>query len=268
MEVHEFQTLIYSHYEKEGRSFPWRKKSAGPWGVLVSEIMLQQTQTDRVVPYWTRWMKKWPSPQSLAEAGLEEVLREWSGLGYNRRAKYLKESAGIIVSDFGGAVPGTPRELKRLRGIGAYSAGAIACFAYNYPALFIETNIRTVFIHFFFPDQKLVSDRDIFPCLEKTLDRKNPRTWYWALMDYGASLKKIIANPGRKSAAYTRQSPFQGSFRQIRGRVLRALVSNGPLAAEDLYQAAGTEREALITALDALKADQLVAEKDGVYCIP
>jgi A/G-specific adenine glycosylase len=267
MKTDNFRNIIRSNFRKNGRSFPWRE-NLEPWGILVSEYMLQQTQTDRVVPYWTRWMKKWPSPLSLANASLEEVLREWSGLGYNRRAKYLKESAGIITRDFGGEVPKTPQALKTLRGIGDYSAGAIACFAYNYPVLFIETNIRTVFIHFFFQNKKLVSDSDIFPILEKTLDRKNPRTWYWALMDYGASLKKISVNPGRKSSAYTRQSPFEGSFRQIRGRVLRVLVAQGPLGADDLYRIAGTEREGLMTALDALKADRLVAEKDGLYCIP
>jgi A/G-specific adenine glycosylase len=265
METKEFRNIIRSNFKQQGRNFPWRE-NLDPWGIVVSEFMLQQTQTDRVIPYWTRWMKKWPRPQSLARAGLEEVLREWSGLGYNRRAMYLKSAAETIQNEFGGAVPQTPELLKTLRGIGDYASGAIACFAYNYPALFIETNIRTVFIHFFFPDQKIVSDSDIFPYLEATLDKKNPRVWYWALMDYGASLKKLVSNPSRKSAAYAKQSPFQGSFRQTRGKILRALVSRGPLAAADLYPLA--EAETLTAALAALKKDRLVAEQDGVYRIP
>jgi A/G-specific adenine glycosylase len=267
METKEFRNIIHLNFRKHGRSFPWRE-NLDPWGILVSEFMLQQTRSERVIPYWTRWMEKWPRPRDLARAGLEEVLKEWNGLGYNRRARYLKKAAETIQNDFDGAVPGTPELLKTLRGIGDYTAGAIACFAYNYPALFIETNIRTVFIHFFFQNQTLVSDSDIFPVLEKTLDRKNPRSWYWALMDYGASLKKLTVNPGRKSSAYIRQSPFQGSFRQIRGRVLHALVSRGPLNAADLYRITGTETQNLIAALNALKADQLVAEREGVYCIP
>ncbi|MDR1211998.1 MAG: A/G-specific adenine glycosylase [Spirochaetaceae bacterium] len=267
METGKFRSVIRSHFRKHGRIFPWRE-NLDPWGILVSEFMLQQTQTERVIPYWTRWMKKWPCPGDLARASLEEVLREWSGLGYNRRAKHLKAAAECIYNEFDGRVPAAPEELKILSGVGNYSAGAIACFAYNYPALFIETNIRTVFIHFFFPERDPVSDSDIFPVLEKTLDRKNPRTWYWALMDYGAWLKKSTVNPGRKSSAYTRQSPFKGSLRQTRGKVLRALVSRGPLRADDLYHAAGTEKESLMKALDALKADQLVAEKEGLYSIP
>ncbi|MDR1429359.1 MAG: A/G-specific adenine glycosylase [Spirochaetaceae bacterium] len=267
METETFRKIIRSNFRKEGRSFPWRE-NLDPWGILVSEFMLQQTQTERVIPYWKRWMEIWPSPGGLAGAELEAVLREWSGLGYNRRAKYLKAAAEAIQNEFGGVVPRTPEELKRLSGVGNYSAGAIACFAYNYPALFIETNIRTVFIHFFFPERDLVSDGDIFPILEKTLDRKNPRTWYWALMDYGARLKKCTVNPGRKSSAYTRQSPFKGSLRQTRGAVLRALVSQGPLSAGDLYRIAGTEKDGLTAALNGLKADHLVAEEEGIYRIP
>jgi A/G-specific adenine glycosylase len=267
MTIRKFQDCIWANFKEQGRSFPWRD-NLDPWGILVSEFMLQQTQTERVIPYWKRWMELWPRPLDLAQATLEDTLREWSGLGYNRRAGYLKGAAELIVKDFGGQVPRTPEALKTLPGVGEYGAGAISCFAYNYPALFIETNIRAVYLHFFFQNKGHVRDSDLYPLLEKSLDKKDPRRWYWALMDYGAALKKITPNPGRKSSHYTRQSPFQGSFRQIRGRVLRILLSQGPLDAEALYRIDGTEKEGLLKALDALKADRLVAEQEGIYHIP
>jgi A/G-specific adenine glycosylase len=265
MELIEFQTLIYSHYDKEGRSFPWRKKTAGPWGVLVSEIMLQQTQTERVIPYWTRWMEKWPDPASLANAPLEEVLREWSGLGYNRRARYLRECAGIIAREFNGRLPKTPEDMVKLPGIGPYTAGAIVCFAWNQPTVFIETNIRAVFLHFFFKDRKEIHDREILPLLEKYLDQKNPRKWYWALMDYGAALKKLTANPNRKSAHYAKQSRFSGSFRQQRGQVIKSLVFLGPGSVEDLSRRTGIDKEDVYKVMETLERDLMVAEDEGVY---
>jgi A/G-specific adenine glycosylase len=229
--------------------------------------MLQQTQTSRVVFYWERWMKLWPTPAALAKASLETALREWSGLGYNNRAKRLRECARIIVDQHGGTVPGTPKELLRLPGIGAYTAGAVACFAYNYPSVFIETNIRAAVIHFFFEGRQDVSDAELLPILEAALDKENPRQWYWALMDYGAALKKITANPGRRSDRYARQSPFEGSFRQIRGGLIRSLVSQGPASAAELSRRTGFPLYDIFKALDALINDAMVAEEDGVYRI-
>jgi A/G-specific adenine glycosylase len=266
MDKAEFRKIIYRNFKKEGRVFPWRQDT-GPWGVLVSEFMLQQTQTSRVVPYWERWMRLWPKPEDLAGASLEETLREWSGLGYNNRARRLRECARLIAEDYGGRVPSVPEELLRLPGIGAYTAGAIACFAYNYPSVFIETNIRAAVIHFFFQDRLDVSDAEMFPILESVLDKSNPRKWHWALMDYGAALKKITPNPRRRSARYARQSPFQGSFRQIRGSLIRSLVSQGPASARDLGKRTGIEVQDVYKALEALQKDAMVAENGGIYRI-
>ena len=264
----EFRRIIYSAYEKDGRSFPW-KENTEPWGILVSELMLHQTQAERVVPYWKRWMKKWPSPAALAEAQLEEILREWSGLGYNRRAKYLKECALIIGRDFKGMVPNTPEVLVKLPGIGPYTAGAIACFAYNYPSVFIETNIRRVMLHFFFTGREGISDKEIIPIVDKTLDRENPRKWYWALMDYGAVLKKLTVNPNRRSAHYSRQSSFEGSIRKIRGSLIRSLVSGENARAAELFARLDVPagKEDFYRALETLVNDSLVAEENGVYRI-
>jgi len=264
----EFRNIVYTAYEKAGRSFPWRDNLA-PWGILVSEIMLQQTQTERVVLYWKRWMEKWPSPAALAEAPLEEVLKEWSGLGYNRRCRYLKECALRIVRDFDGTVPAAPGLLTELPGIGPYTAGAIACFAYNFPSVFIETNIRSVMLHFFFQGQEGITDRQILPVIESTLDLSNPRRWYWALMDYGAVLKKNSPNPARRSAHYKKQSAFSGSLRQIRGSLVRALVSSGRATADELrirMDVPSGETD-FYTALKALCKELLVTEEGGEYRI-
>lgn len=266
MNVKQFRKIILDYYQASGRKFPWREKP-NPWGVMVSEFMLQQTQTERVIPYWKRWMKLWPTPQALAASSMQDALREWSGLGYNRRCKYLKNCAAIIVNETGGEVPHTPEELRSLPGIGPYIAGAVACFAYNYPAVFIETNIRATALHFFFPGRDDVNDNEIFPILESALDQENPRQWYYALMDYGAALKKLVTNPNRRSAHYTKQSPFEGSFRQARGKTLRALIDAGQGSAEQIGAASGLEVEELYRVLDALKKESMVAEEGGIYRI-
>ncbi|MDR2478948.1 MAG: A/G-specific adenine glycosylase [Treponema sp.] len=265
MDIDAFKKIILSHYKTAGREFPWR--GVDPWGVMVSEFMLQQTQTGRVIPYWERWMKLWPSPELLAAAPMETVLREWSGLGYNRRCYFLKNSAAIIARDCGGQVPDTPGTLLPLPGVGPYIAGAIACFAYNYPSVFIETNIRSTVIHFFFPDRKDVQDAEIIPILESAVDHADPRTWYYALMDYGAALKKLVPNPNRRSAHYAKQSPFEGSFRQARGTVLRTLIAIGPGTAQDIQTASGLEKTDLYKVLDAMKKESQVAEEGGIYRI-
>jgi A/G-specific adenine glycosylase len=266
LSIRKFRKIVLSYYNEAGRDFPWRGK-VSPWGILVSEFMLQQTQTERVTRYWQRWMKLWPSPAALAKASLAEALREWSGLGYNRRCKNLLDCAAIIASEKGGKVPDNPQELLPLPGVGPYIAGAVACFAYNYPSVFIETNIRAAVLHFFFPSKTGVKDSEIFPILETALDSDKPRIWYYALMDYGAMLKKTGVNPGRRSAHYTRQSPFNGSFRQVRGRILKTLIANGPLPAEEIGKRGALEGTELYRALDVLIKESMVAEKGGIYLI-
>jgi A/G-specific adenine glycosylase len=265
--IEDFRRAVLDHYREKGRSFPWRE-TRDPWAILVSEVMLQQTQTDRVVPYWLRWLDLWPDPASLAVAPLDSVLREWSGLGYNRRGRFLKEAAGEIVSRFGGMVPSDPASLETLPGIGPYTARAIACFAFASAEPFVETNIRAAVIHFFFPERESVKDAELVPILEKAVDVSDPRRWYWALMDYGAALKKVAPNPNRRSAHYVRQSRFEGSLRQARGAILKSITSDG---AADIYQLAektGLSPDRLSSALDSLSRDSLVAEHGGLYSIP
>jgi A/G-specific adenine glycosylase len=271
--IAEFNKTILGFYAQSGRSFPWRYTGAAdPWGVLVSEFMLQQTQIRRVASYWERWMKLWPKPADLAAAPLEQALKEWSGLGYNRRAKNLRDCAAAICGAHGGTVPAAPETLITLPGIGPYTSGAIACFAWSYPALFIETNIRSVLIHFFFQDRTGIKDKELFPILDAAMDRSNPRVWYWALMDYGAELKRLTGNPNRKSAAYARQSRFEGSFRQIRGMVIKTLSVKGPqnaalLRTEVKDRLKDMTEEDYYRALEVLEKEQMVAEEGGVYRI-
>jgi A/G-specific adenine glycosylase len=225
-DIARFRDTVLSHYRAHGRDLPWRRTS-DPYRILVSEVMLQQTQVSRVAEKFGPFVEQFEDFSALAAAPLIEVLSFWKGLGYNRRALYLKETARIVVDRFAGRLPDLPEELAKLPGIGGNTAGAIAAFAFNRPVVFIETNIRSVFIHHFFPDTADVRDSRILPLVEATLDRENPRVWYWALMDYGTMLKETTANPGRRSAHYARQSPFSGSNREIRGAILKRLIDAG-----------------------------------------
>lgn len=181
--------------------------------------MLQQTQTHRVEPKYRSFIKKFPSLKKLAVASLREVLSEWKGLGYNRRALALHTMARILVTAKK-SVPKTREELLALPGIGPNTAASILAFAYNLPSVFIETNIRTVFTHHFFATQDKVGDQEILKLVEKTLDKKNPREWYYALMDYGVYLKKTRGSINNRSKHYRKQTKFAGSNREQRSKLL------------------------------------------------
>jgi A/G-specific adenine glycosylase len=265
-EIEEFKAAVWQNYRERGRRFPWRE-TTDPWAILLSEVMLQQTQTERVIPYWHRWLSLWPDPQALASAPFDRVLREWSGLGYNRRARFLTQTASLLVQNYQGRLPSDSGELEKLPGIGTYTARAIACFAFGLPSVFIETNIRSAFLHFFFPDQEGISDKALVPLLERALDRDQARHWYWALMDYGAELKKISPNPNRRSSHYQKQSSFKGSLRQSRGAALKILSHRGFQDLGSLALLTGLPEDRLILALSKLRAEGLVAEKGGIYGI-
>jgi A/G-specific adenine glycosylase len=220
-----FRKTVWDFYGAHKRaSLPWRKGITA-YKVYVSEIMLQQTQVDRVMPFFKRWMKVFPTVHALAQAPQSQVLALWKGLGYNSRALRMKRSAQEIVEKYRGVFPKKREAIQSLPGIGPYTAGAIMAFAHNKPVVFIETNIRRVFIHHFFKDADRVHDRDILQLVEQTVDAQNPREWYWALMDYGSFLAKAVPNPNRKSRHYAKQSIFKGSDRQLRGKILGILLA-------------------------------------------
>jgi A/G-specific adenine glycosylase len=231
--VRGFQQLVLGYYQRHGRSFPWRKTS-DPYAVVVSEVMLQQTQAHRVVAKYGEFLNAFPTFHALAAAPLREVLIVWSGLGYNRRAAGLKALAEQVVAEHGGRLPATPEELVSLPMVGKATAASICAFAFDSPVVFIETNIRRVYIYSFFREGETVHDRQIHPLVAQTLYRDSPRTWYNALMDLGTALSSRVPNPNRRSTHYTRQSPFQGSLRQIRGEILRRLSRDGAHAMDEL----------------------------------
>ena len=256
--------------------------------------MLQQTQTARVVQKYEAWLERFPTVQSVADAELSEVLSLWNGLGYNRRAKFLHEACKTICADYGGEVPRTAEELDALPGIGAYTARAICAFAFNTAEVFVETNIRSVFIHEFFENENTlssinmvenqqenphsVSDSDILPLVQATLDSENPREWYYALMDYGANLKAQGENPSRRSKSYSRQSKFEGSLRQARGAILRQLSNEAKnqtdeksfgkergLTLLEISEREGIDMERLSKAAEKLLEEKMIRSEDGRF---
>lgn len=257
-----FQKIVLKHYREHGRhDLPWRL-TRDPYRIMVSEIMLQQTQVDRVVPFYERFLKEFPTAKKLAAAPLSEVLKLWSGLGYNRRGKFLHDAAKVIVDECSGKVPKDTVSLRALPGIGPYTASAIRTFAWNEPDVFIETNIRATFLHDFFPTKEKVHDRELLELMEQTAIDQDPRVWHWALMDYGAYLKKTQPNPSRKSSHHVKQSKFEGSLRQVRGAVLRALAT-GPLTIAALTNKTTYPKDRLDEALLGLSKDGMI-EKVGV----
>ena len=219
--------------------------------------MLQQTQVDRVIPKYKDFLKKFPTVRTLAQAPLVDVLKVWSGLGYNRRGKYLHDAAKIIVEEHSGQVPREYAALRALPGIGDYTAKAVRVFAWNEPDVLVETNIRTALIHHFYKDRYFVDDKEILSLLRKVGEGQNSRKWHWALMDYGAQLKRSGVRNNARSAHYTKQSKFEGSFRQMRGKILRTLTNGGK-------EMKGKKWE---SALTSLARDALVVRKKGRWRI-
>jgi len=266
-EILSFRKEIYRYYKKNRRSFPWRD-TYNPYYILVSEVMLQQTQVERVNGKYQEFIAAFPDFSALARAELNAVLRVWSGLGYNRRAISLIKLAKTIVADYGGNLPQDIEVLASLPGIGKATAGSLAAFAFDQPSVFAETNIRRVFIHFFFRDSENVHDREVLRLVEETLDRKDPREWYYALMDYGAMLKKAVLNPNRRSAHYKKQPPFEVSDRKIRGAVIRVLLKRRSLQSKEIAGAIEADPDRVDRILAQMHSEGFVREDEGVYYIP
>lgn len=223
MTIPKFQKIIFTWYKENKRDLPWRR-THNPYRIMVSEIMLQQTQVSRVLPKYKEFLQAFPNPKTLAESNDTQLLKIWSGLGYWRRARFLKEACKKITKDFNGKFPKDTQTLRTLPGIGPYTAGAISCFAFGNTEAFIDTNIRRVYLHFFFQDKADISDKEILPLAQQAIANQDPREWHWALFDYGALVlkdKKI----NRKSRHYNKQSTFTGSFRSYRAKLLRHLLA-------------------------------------------
>ncbi len=225
MAYKKFQEVVWDYYKNHKRILPWREGKINPYHVLVSEFMLQQTQVDRVLPKYKVFLKKFPTLKKLASAKQSSVLKEWSGLGYNRRALFLHKTAQIIINNFFGKIPDKKEKLLALPGVGPYIASALLIFIYNKDEICLETNIRTVYIHHFFKNQKKVSDAELLPFIVKSRVPESSREWFYALMDYGSYIKKTIGNFSQKSSQHTRQTTFKGSNRELRGRIIRYMIN-------------------------------------------
>ena len=264
--IRRFQKTIHDFYKKNGRDLPWRR-THDPYHILVSEMMLQQTQVERVIEKYDGFLEKFPHIQSLAKSRLNKVLSLWQGLGYNRRALLLHRAAQKAVKECNGSLPPDPQILQQFPGIGPATAGAICAFSFNLPVVFIETNIRRVFIHFFFLHHTSIHDDQLMPLISSTLDEKNPRDWYYALMDYGTRLKKSSFNPNRRSAHYHRQSPFEGSNRQIRGTILRLLNQKKTQSKKDIIKAIGCDIKRIDKNLEQLTLEGFLIKKNDRFSI-
>lgn len=263
--VRSFQRIIYAYYETHRRPFPWRE-TRDPYAVLVSEVMLQQTQTSRVREKYEAFLSAYPTFSSLAQARPADVLELWQGLGYNRRALALKRAAELVTEHYGGKLPSDEDTLLGLPGIGPYTAAAVRVFAFNTPTPVIDTNVRSVYIYFFFDENTKVSDEDLLPLIRETFDHDNPREWVYALMDYGVFLKSHLTNPTRNSTTYAKQSRFEGSNRQVRGRIVRILLEGSQTMA-GLVAGTGTTEEVVTKALETLIHDGIVACEGDRYMI-
>ena len=260
-----FVRLVHERGADLYRDLPWRNIDDA-YGVLVSEVMLQQTQVARVEKYWSRWMTLFPTVDSLAAADTALVLDRWQGLGYNRRALALKRACETCARDFGGVLPHSYDELVALPGIGPATAAGVISFAYDEPAIYIETNVRSVFLHELFPDADGISDKELRPYVQDSCPKQDVRKWYYALLDYGAYLKKQMANPSRRSKHYARQSAFEGSRREKRSFILKqALASPEGTGIAEVHRALDAHeqqagRPSVDDALFTAIVDELVRE--------
>lgn len=264
--VRAFRDIVYAHAKTAGRNFAWRN-TCDPYAILVSEIMLQQTQVDRVSEKYSAFLRRFPSVGALAGARLGSVLKEWQGLGYNRRAKMLWEAARQIAKSRRGRIPQNTDELESLPGIGPYTAAAVMAFAYNMPVVMIETNIRASHLHYFFPNEEGIHDAQLLPLISQTLDAAHPRKWYSSLMDYGAHLKKTLPNPSRKSRHHTRQSRFEGSDRQIRGSIIRELIRAPHQTLTELAKKLDTDTTRVRSIITKMHDEGLVKKRGSKFVI-
>ncbi len=278
-------TELLDWFDRARRDLPWRRPGVTPWQILVSEFMLQQTQVSRVEPIWTAWVARWPTPSATAAAGPADVLRAWGKLGYPRRAKWLHECATVIATEYDDVVPDDVDTLLTLPGIGAYTARAVACFAYGQRVPVVDTNVRRVVT-------RVVHGRADAPPSARDLDEvaallpddeRAPR-FSAALMELGAIVctaktPRCEACPlsacrwralGRPPGAPVRRTQrYAGTDRQARGRLLDVLrASSGPVPRTELDRAWPVDPAQRARALDSLLVDGLVEQTaDGRFAL-
>jgi A/G-specific adenine glycosylase len=264
----EFVEEVFSFYKKNKRDLPWRPKRGRvvtPYQILVSEFMLQQTSVPRVIQKYYEFLEKFPRLEDLAKAKNSDVLSVWVGLGYNRRALYLKKTAEILVSSYAGIIPKNREELKTLPGVGDYMSGSLCAFVHNMRVSLIETNVRTVYMYHFFQGKEGVHDKEIFTLLEETMPSKDSREWYYALMDYGTYLKKEKKVKNSQSVHYVKQKKFEGSRRFVRGGIIKKLVQGKASFQEICILFPAYQTEVLESICYDLKKEKLIKERGGYF---
>ncbi|UCC17477.1 MAG: hypothetical protein JSU58_02730 [Dehalococcoidales bacterium] len=258
--VFSFQAVIKDYYREHGRIFPWRD-TTDPYHILVSEFMLQQTQTSRVVEKYIEFITTFPDVFQLARSPFREVLRVWQGLGYNRRALALHQTAAKITDRYNGRVPDDPTLLRQLPGVGEYTSAAMMAIAFNKPAIVIDTNIRTVYLYFFFNKVGTVGKSEVVPLIKATLDYDSPREWYYALFDYGAMLKR--ENKDLEAGKRRKQGTFRGSDRELRGIILRLLLDTEVMTEDQLLDRLPTDNNRVRRIIAQLDQEGLLDNSDG-----
>jgi len=274
-----FKKEVWGYHRKHRRDLPWRN-THDPYHILVSEIMLQQTQVERVIKYYEDFLNKFPTTKELAKAPLSEVLIMWKGLGYNRRAVYLKKTAEEIENKWKGKFPKDYASLITFSGIGQSTAGALMNFAFEIPTSFIETNIRSVFIYHFFKNKDRVTDKEILELVTACLCRRCPSTacsrassthsareWYYALYDYGTHLKKTIGNQSKKSVHHKKQSVFKGSNRELRSLILSDVLKHKRATAVSVARRLKKDKSAVEINLDAFVREGTMGKHGSIYSI-
>ncbi len=261
-----FRRLVLDFFKRSERSFPWRD-THDPYEILVSEIMLQQTQTELVVEKYQQFLERFASCKDLAKASVGEVIAAWQGLGYYRRALNLHRAAQTVVRDFGSRFPEDVEVLRTLPGLGPYTAAAVATFAFGKAVPMIETNIRALYLYSFFPERSGVSDNEVLELVEATIDRRNPRRWFYALMDLGVELKRHRKKINHRSKHFTRQSKFEGSHRQVRAAVLRVLTENTRAKRQAIEKLTKCDPERIEKALVELEREGFVVCQRGSYTL-
>ena len=264
--IPEFRTIVLDYYRNHGRDLAWRR-TTDPYCILVSEIMLQQTQVERVAEKYPVFLAAFPDFPSLAGAPLSDVLAVWQGMGYNRRAISLQKCARRVVEEYDGMLPQDPDILATFPGIGRATAASICAFSFTMPVVFIETNIRRVFIHFFFGGHDTVDDAEILPIARQALLVEDSRTWYNALMDLGTALKKTGENVNRRSRQYTKQAAFEGSDRKIRGHILRLLLAEKRLTQKAIIKKCSEDPARVVRILNDLEGEGFIARSGISFAI-
>lgn len=254
--VRRMQRTLFRWYKVHGRhELPWRNNPT-PYRILVSEFMLQQTQVSRVVPKYIVFLEKYPTPRALAKASSADVLRAWSGLGYNRRAVHLHRAVAAVVSEHRGRFPRSNKQLRRLPGIGQYTAAALRVFAWNLDDVAIDTNVRRVLAHEFRLSGR-VHEKQLQELAWQSLPRGRAREWHSALMDYGSA---VTTTRRRVTIIGKKQTQFIGSVREVRGWIVRTLAAHGAQSIKHLAVLSPFPAERFKTALEGLIKDRLVTK--------